>query len=398
MFTPLSRREFLTVGLFGAAGALAAGALAACGPRPPELPAKEKTKEELIQNLRDLTGITPDTTQDQLAQLAYDKTFRDPDWYFDPLPDGNPLITPIIQSHFADFTVNGKEIGVGLATDGEPAFIIQTDPREFRPVKYPEITTSELYSNAVFFGNNLMAIYGNREEVDPLVAKWQNDENIRQFIRDFFGEEPSPTPKLYHRNILHLILAPAETGSVEIPTLKDENGALIQFDLGPDGVDARTYVHIPASGGTGTEVIVNLNRTHNTGRLLGLDLGTELASILSNERANMLAAQYALTQNVPLLTAPYTEAFSSLAEILAMLDPQVWKVTLGTDSYPYFFAKLTTLMESLGTETEPTFLPTNLRSRFWGAEVRRMSSSPSPVRPVILETVQFSPPLISAIA
>lgn len=156
---PITRREFCRDVLFGVAAALSA-----CRPRPPgstlfptatfasqETPSNESLNAKLIQDLRALTGITPDTTQDQLAQLAYDKTFRNLDWYFDPLPSGKPLVTPMTQSHFTDFTVNGEKIGVCLnKDDGELSFFITTDPREFRPVTYPELLPGQNYSNAVF--------------------------------------------------------------------------------------------------------------------------------------------------------------------------------------------------------------------------------------------------------
>ena len=291
------RRWFLKVMLATAAG----GVLAACGG------GKEQDNSQLVEYLKNELGITPTTTREELAEMAYKKAI-DPTWFINK-PIGN--------------FKNTRGESLKLSTDNIGELVVET--QYIREITYPFPTVQEVkpFTFQHDGKENQLIVYGTLGTISR--SKGYGEDIIKSFLDQYFNGSKSPV------NIVHLDFNPVMSGpafSAATPwNLNKETGEV-------------TYPIL--------EVLIRVHRAHHFAENLGMNLENILRHGFTNEAIGFLGNQFPETGG-GLIRGRINESYSTLAALASALDPSVADLTLGGTTHLDLFPSI---VEEMGILAE----------------------------------------------
>ena len=336
----IDRRGFLKLAALGLGSLFLTLFLPGCNGRKPDFtPTSESDINTLSGKLRYVLGITPQTTQEELILIAAEKQFGDDTWIYAPLPNGQSWIIPENKKYyFAGFqNTRQEEVRIGLDDRDELALFLPKEPN--LSVEYP-LPEQPIYWKGAGIGGNHLLIYGPKDTVTGLYEQYYGSEDIRNFLKEYFGQEDPTDSGRYILRAIHLIFAPPNYGPFPLQGMEEP------FDPA-EIFSAKTTVGTSTEGNI-RHTIVNLPLIHRDAARMGIPLDLELLSVLANERASLrgFEGNPGSTSDTPL-----TEAWSSLCGLSSLVDPSMRPTLMGGTSYGAFINPLAQIMEKLATVT-----------------------------------------------
>lgn len=322
---PVSRHDFLSI----SAATAAAFLLAACTSRSksssPQVidvdPTLVATNEQVLNYIVQLMGISPTTSQSEYHQLAYDKSYSDPQW-------GKNL-------SLGKVTLPNNEVSDLLLTNtGEPYFndIAGTDEPIFNPQPVDTLILTPDHPNnptVVIYGSiNTTGIFSQRNRSTP------EGKALLDYFATVFKQAGMTADVV---KVVHLVFAPysSDFSPIVVSPGVDERGNPIQpiskdLIFNSEAYTARLRDMSDANYQLlkRIELAFNLGAIYNDSNFLGIPPTKGLMAAIVNERVSLLAE----SKNTK--ATDHTEAFSSLASSLMQLgSTSVWNPVLldGTD-------------------------------------------------------------------